>query len=88
MIGTPHLTEAHEPELARCIKRTQPGQAAWSGWHALNETCARCSHFVAGKRQRFCEAKGSCSKFYTLTRRRGPTFEASCLACRYFEAKP
>ena len=33
MIGSPHLTVAHDPELDRCIKQTEPGQAGWAGWH-------------------------------------------------------
>jgi hypothetical protein len=85
MIGSPNLTQAHQPELDRCIKQTKPGQAGWAGWNAPNKTCAGGLHFEKEKRKSVShDLKGRCDKFRKLTGKQGPKFSAQCFACRFF----
>ena len=87
MLGTPHLTTAHAPDLAACISQTEPGQASWAGWHApQGKTCVECRHFEKERRKRLLhDLEGRCAKHRSLTRRQGLKFSAQCRACQYFE---
>ena len=40
MIGSSHLTVAHDPKIDRCIRQTHRGQAGWAGWKTPDKTCA------------------------------------------------
>ena len=83
MIGAPHLTVAHEPELDRCIRETHAGQAAWAGWRSPDKTCAECRHFRPGTRHK---DEGHCGRYRELMPRDSVVrqFPAKASACREF----
>jgi hypothetical protein len=90
MIGSPHLTSVHEPELDRCMRQTHRGQAAWAGWHSPpGKTCVACAYFERERRKSLLhELKGRCAKYRALLNEQGSKIPAESIACRFFEAAP
>ena len=64
-------------------KPARPGSyAGFPGTGPAGEVCSRCRLQTADR------AKFYCSKFQTLTGRRGSAISPGSPACRYFEARP
>jgi hypothetical protein len=87
-LGSPHLTTAHAPELARCIAQSKRGQAGWAGWYApAGKTCSGCKHFEKERPRKglLRTAQGRCAKNRQLHKSQGPKFPAETPACRYFD---
>jgi hypothetical protein len=94
ILKTQRLTPGYDPELARQINLTQPGQAYFADTGPFAAVCGECAFWTYQRviRDRSGNTTGTrralgCQKFRSLTGQHGPAVPKDARACRYFERK-
>ena len=94
-LTTGFLTDGHAPEVAKQIRCTHIGQAAWAGGGPSDATCSTCKFYgcwkqvrdAAGDVTKTAFLAGRCDMFRKLVGKIGPAVPSNAPACRYFAPK-
>jgi hypothetical protein len=95
-LGSPHLTPGYaDPELVRQMNKTAPGMAFWASTGPFGTSCKECAFYgfthpirdSAGNTITTVSHRHSCSKFYQMANKVGPTVPPQTESCKYFEHK-